>query len=342
MQTSEQIDALIAALAAARPHYTEIPKNRTVTVRSDKGSYEFSYGTLDKILEATCPALAQQGIVPVFGTEYGPGGELWVLTRIYHISGQWMETTLNLGRADRTQDIGSRLSYGKRYGISALLAVQADDDNDAEPEATTAVKSRATKATPRESTPRESTPAVSLNGDDATQTPPGQAISHPQAPKDEKTPVDRPTVLGLILDALKALMPADASVADWRKTQGNLQEACFGTRSWKDVQTKVPPAKLAEGLTQLQAKVAAVQSLALTSPPAGEEDVPDPPVPSAGSAPADGGEVDASWEALHERALAVGIPELEYQYQRDHHDYEIVEALIAKRELDQPQQALEV
>ncbi|MDP3702896.1 MAG: ERF family protein [Candidatus Omnitrophota bacterium] len=333
MQTSEQIDALVTALAAARPHYTEIPKNRTVTVRSDKGSYEFSYGTLDKILEATCPALAKEGIVPVFGTEYGPGGELWIVARLYHTSGQWIETSLNVGRAERTQDIGSRMTYGKRYSIQALLAVQADDDVDAEPDATTAVKSRGSKAAP----------AVSRNGQEGTQTPLGQPISSPPSTERSQEPAqDRPTVLGLIMDALKALMPATASVAGWRKLQGDLQHECFGTRSWTDVQTKVKPGVLAEGLVTLQAKVAALQPPAPTSPAPDEDDVPDSPVPASAPAPAAGGEVEASWEALHERARAVGLPEPEYAYQREHSRIDVVEAWVAKKEQTQPQQALEV
>lgn len=321
MNTSEQIDALVAALAAARPHYKEIPKNRTVTVKSDRGAYEFSYGTLDKILEAVCPALAQQGVVPIFGTEYGPGGELWVLTRIYHTSGQWMETALNLGRADRTQDIGSRMTYGKRYGIQALLAVQADEDVDAEPESTQAVKPRATKAPTR-----EFTPAVPQNGQGAPKSTPGETISSDSSPEPQ---MDRSALLGHILDAMQALVAGDAPVADRRKWQADLQEEYFGTRSWQAVQTKVKPSVLAEGLKRLQAKVNALQPPA-PSPVAAENDVPDGLVPGS----------EEAWAALEERSRAIGWTGLQWQGAREHLGYADVLAEIVALEPDPSQPEL--
>jgi hypothetical protein len=51
MQTSDQIDQLITALAQARATFPHIVRNKTLMVRRrDGGTYTFTYATLDTIL----------------------------------------------------------------------------------------------------------------------------------------------------------------------------------------------------------------------------------------------------------------------------------------------------
>jgi hypothetical protein len=67
----------MAALAAARPHFPAIRRNKTVTVRRrDGGTYTFTYATLDIVLDAVCPVLGAHGLALVCGvaTEDGPAG----------------------------------------------------------------------------------------------------------------------------------------------------------------------------------------------------------------------------------------------------------------------------
>lgn len=129
MRTSEHIDQLITALAQARPAFTSITRNRTVKVSTAKGSYDFAYATLDHILEAVTPALSAQGLAVVSGMDEGEN-TLHVITRLAHSSGQWIETAVRVGSPERLQELGSALTYGRRYGISAILGIQADDDDD--------------------------------------------------------------------------------------------------------------------------------------------------------------------------------------------------------------------
>lgn len=57
-----------------------------------------------------------------------------VLTKLVHISGQWVEfgpLTIPLSKFD-AQGVGSATSYAKRYAICAALGVVSDEDDDGE------------------------------------------------------------------------------------------------------------------------------------------------------------------------------------------------------------------
>lgn len=138
---SLEIAKLAGALAAAQANFSAIPKNREVTVRSQKGDYKFKYATLDGILSATVPALAEQGLALVQAIVHDDGGNPGLETTLYHSSGEWMRNITPMfltgrqtqdGRAlpPSNQELGSAQSYARRYGISALLCVAADEDDD--------------------------------------------------------------------------------------------------------------------------------------------------------------------------------------------------------------------
>jgi hypothetical protein len=134
MRTSEQIHELVAALAKARAAFEPITRTKTVQVKSDRGAYTFAYAPLEDILSAVTAALSAQGLVLIGGTDYAPDGSLLVISRLCYSSGQWLECAVNVGRYTdergkvQLQPTGSAMSYGRRYSISALLALAADDD----------------------------------------------------------------------------------------------------------------------------------------------------------------------------------------------------------------------
>lgn len=138
---SPEIAKLAAALAAAQKNFAPIPKNREVTVRSQKGDYKFKYATLDGILSATVPALAEQGLALVQTIIHDNDGNPGLETTLYHSSGEWLRNVTPMfltGRQTQdgrtlppsNQELGSAQSYARRYGISALLCVAADEDDD--------------------------------------------------------------------------------------------------------------------------------------------------------------------------------------------------------------------
>jgi len=131
MKTSEQTNELFAALAKAQAAFDPIQRTRTVKVQTKSGgSYEFSYAPLDEVLRATRQALAANGLSVSHPCEIKEGVTLCCGTRISHASGQWAESCLEVNRPSALQEVGSALTYMRRYTLTGLLGVVADEDDD--------------------------------------------------------------------------------------------------------------------------------------------------------------------------------------------------------------------
>lgn len=131
MYQSEHLDQLAAALAAAQGAIENPPRNKDVTVKSDKGSYTFSYATLDGIRDLIRRPLADNGLSVLQMLRNGDG-KYRLVTRILHASGQWIESEMPiLVESAKPQAFGSALTYARRYSLCAMLAIVADEDDDA-------------------------------------------------------------------------------------------------------------------------------------------------------------------------------------------------------------------
>lgn len=146
MKHSEAFCAIAAALAAASAEFLPIQKNRTVEVKTRQGgSYSFTYATLDGIVAAVRPALAKNQLVMVQSvvqeeiTEADGSGvfitrrEDLLETRLLHSSGEWLANLTPVLISDgenSAQAYGSAITYARRYGITQLLCVVADEDDD--------------------------------------------------------------------------------------------------------------------------------------------------------------------------------------------------------------------
>lgn len=139
MQHSEHIGKLADALAKAQAEIKAIGKDRT------NPHFKNRYATLDAILDGIRPTLAKHGLSVVQGVvTYGEGEA--VETTLVHSSGEWLRNhvPMKVGKQD-AQGVGSALTYGRRYGVSALLALSTDEDDDGE----AAVKKPAQKPEPK-------------------------------------------------------------------------------------------------------------------------------------------------------------------------------------------------
>lgn len=126
-------DQIATALAAAQLEFDAFGRAREVTVKSDKGNYKFAYAPLDVILSAIRPVLSRHGLA-LTGVTIMEGRTLVaVSTRLLHSSGQSLECVVPVVLSDRpkNQDVGSALTYARRYGVTTLLCLAADDDDDA-------------------------------------------------------------------------------------------------------------------------------------------------------------------------------------------------------------------
>jgi len=131
--TEEQVAALNAALAMAQGEFPPIPRDKTVTVKTRSGDrYTFSYAPLDSILNACRPVLAKHGLAITQQLEQ-PDGVPAIRTELRHSGGGVIGSSFPLSHTPESpQQLGSLLTYLRRYAIVALLGVAAEEDDDAQ------------------------------------------------------------------------------------------------------------------------------------------------------------------------------------------------------------------
>jgi hypothetical protein len=142
MQTSEQINELAAALAAAQGEFPLIPKDCVAKVTTKAGgSYSFKYADLDTILATVRPVLSRHDLALMVDIETvrNEANEraMRATIRLVHSSGQWCQTTglaiaidADAYARQPAQASGSAATYATRYAIEAALAIRASDDDD--------------------------------------------------------------------------------------------------------------------------------------------------------------------------------------------------------------------
>lgn len=129
MKASGSIASLAAALVAAQ---AEI---RTIGYDSDNPHFKSRFASLAKITETVRPILATHGLAVVQGGYNDVDVQAAVFgveTTLIHTSGEWLSSFVEVPLAKRDpQGAGSAITYGRRYGLSALLSIATDEDDDA-------------------------------------------------------------------------------------------------------------------------------------------------------------------------------------------------------------------
>jgi len=120
VKTSEQIAELAAALAAAQGMMENAVMNRV------NPHFKSKYADLAAIFDAARKPLSANGLAIVQTI-----GDGVLHTRLLHTSGQWIASEHPLPMSGRPQEIGSALTYARRYSLSALIGIAADEDDDA-------------------------------------------------------------------------------------------------------------------------------------------------------------------------------------------------------------------
>lgn len=120
MKTSEQISELAAALAQAQGMMENAVMNRV------NPHFKSKYADLAAIFDAARKPLSANGLAIVQTI-----GDGVLHTRLLHTSGQWIASEHPLPMSGRPQEIGSALTYARRYSLSALIGIAADEDDDA-------------------------------------------------------------------------------------------------------------------------------------------------------------------------------------------------------------------
>jgi ERF superfamily len=120
METSAEIKNI----AAAVKNWHEL----AVTVSKDATNPHFrsKFTSLDNMIETIRKPLASCGL----SFAQFPDGD-GLTTILMHTSGEWLKSTANLKLAkEDPQGQGSAYTYGRRYALSAMLGLAADEDDD--------------------------------------------------------------------------------------------------------------------------------------------------------------------------------------------------------------------
>lgn len=125
MTTSESINEIAAALAKAQGAM------KNATLNKVNPHFRSKYADLAGIRDTVVPVLAANGIAVVQTMTDGNDGRVYLLTRLLHTSGQWIESLCPIQFVGDMQKMGSAITYARRYSLSAICGISADEDDDA-------------------------------------------------------------------------------------------------------------------------------------------------------------------------------------------------------------------
>jgi hypothetical protein len=121
---SDSIAELAAALAKAQGQIKSAAKDKT------NPHFKSKYADLASVWDAIREPLSTNGL-SVTQLYSNTQDSVIVVTMLLHASGQWIKSRGSMPVAQKTaQGFGSSLTYLRRYSLSALVGVAADEDDD--------------------------------------------------------------------------------------------------------------------------------------------------------------------------------------------------------------------
>ena len=124
MNQSEQINELVAALSKAQA------KMKPAVFNKVNPHFKSRYADFTSCMDACREPLAENGLCVMQCIDM-INDKAVLITMLAHSSGQWVKSFFPLiPKNHDSQSFGSALTYGKRYGLSALLGIVSDDDDD--------------------------------------------------------------------------------------------------------------------------------------------------------------------------------------------------------------------
>ena len=124
MKESATLEKLAKALRVAQSIMGTASKD------SVNPHFKSKYADLASVWDACRKPLTANGLT-ILQPVSCDGSNVTITTRLLHESGEFIEESLTLQATQNTpQAIGSAITYGRRYGLSSMIGIAADEDDD--------------------------------------------------------------------------------------------------------------------------------------------------------------------------------------------------------------------
>lgn len=123
---SREVGKLAEALAKAQGELKPLTAGKTANI----GSYSYKYADLADVLDCARAALSKNGLAVVQTFEVGV--PIVLNTALLHTSGEWIRSSLPLTTPPtaKPQEVGSAMTYMRRYALAAMVGLAAEEDDD--------------------------------------------------------------------------------------------------------------------------------------------------------------------------------------------------------------------
>ena len=124
--------SLAVALAELQRNLPKVGKDKTARVTSQRTgrTHTYDYVNLATVSAAILPLMADLGLSFLCKPTFGPNGEFALVYRLLHVSGQSEDGLYPLPGSGSPQEIGSAITYARRYCLCAVTGVAPDEDDD--------------------------------------------------------------------------------------------------------------------------------------------------------------------------------------------------------------------
>jgi len=135
MKTSDTIIEISKALLEVSKEMPAIKKNSTASIQTAKAKFSYQYADLPHILELIKPVLEKNSIVVMQDAPSIDANHINIQTLVMHtVSGEWIKTIVTIPVEDNNKSelhgLGSAVTYGRRYALSAALNIASEEDTD--------------------------------------------------------------------------------------------------------------------------------------------------------------------------------------------------------------------
>jgi hypothetical protein len=168
---TEHPPTLAASLALLQTKLPVIHKGETATVKSQRTGQTFSYkyANLADFTATVLPLMGGCGLAFLAKPTLREDGRFMLVYKLLHTSGEAEEGAYPLPSEGSPQEIGSAITYARRYALCCVTGVAADEDDDGAA-ATRAHEQSQRRAKPRQrqqQEPEPSPPAEPPNAESA-------------------------------------------------------------------------------------------------------------------------------------------------------------------------------